>query len=173
MAEHLGETRSGSLRERLNGLTNHLVVPLELEWFGKPQTGSTVTRVRALRTHILPDMIAGRIGGEERARRWRQLEDLYLAQQLSTYVPDYLAIPSVDRIFEIIENFEEDLTDTIRRHPPLHCVLDVGEGILVSSQRVRDADVDPLLEELQRRLQKMLDELASESRLYEPKGAHC
>ena len=169
--EYLGETRSGSLRERLHGLTGHLVVPLELEWFGKPQSGPTVPRVRALRTHILPDMIAGRITAEERARRWRQLEDLYLAQQLSTYVPDYLAFPSVDRIFEMVENFEEDLTDTIRRHPPLHCVLDVGEGILVSIQRHRDADVDPLLMELERRLQKMLDELASESRLYEPNGS--
>jgi len=169
--EYLGETRSGSMSERLSGLTNHLVVPLELEWVGKPQTGPTVLRIRALRTHILPDMIAGRITAEERARRWRQLEDLYLAQHLSAYVPDYLAIHSVDRIFEMVEKFEEDLTDTIRRHPPLHCVLDVGEGILVSSQRDREADVDPLLVELERRLQKMLDELASESRLYEPIGS--
>ena len=30
---------------------------------------------------------------EERQRRWGQLTDLYLAQQLSSYVPDYLSQP--------------------------------------------------------------------------------
>lgn len=168
--EYLGETCSGSLRERLSGLTDYLLVPLELEWVGKPQTGPTILRVRTLRSHILPEMIAGRITAEERTRRWRQLEDLYLAQHLSSYVPDYLSLPSVDRIFEMVEKFEEDLTDTIRRHPPLHCVLDVGQGIPVSSQRDRVADVDPLLVELERSLQGMLDDLASESRLYDPTG---
>jgi hypothetical protein len=41
--------------------------------------------------------------------------------------------------------------------------------------RDKDADVDPLLAELERELQKMLDELASESRLYVPIDGrpHC
>lgn len=168
--EYMGTTCSGSLRKRLGGLTEHLVVPLELEWIGRPQTGPTILRAQTLRTHILPDMVSGRITAEERARRWRQLEDLYLAQHLSSYVPDYLALPSVDRIFEMVEKFEEDLTDTVRRHPPLHCVLDVGEGIHVGAQPDRVANVDPLLEELEKNLQRMLDELASESQLYVPIG---
>ena len=53
----------------------------------------------------------------ERTRRWKQIADIYLAQQLSCYPPDYLAQnPSVDRVLEIIENFEEDLFDMARRH---------------------------------------------------------
>lgn len=169
--EYFGETCSGSLHERISRLTNHLLDPLELDWIGKPQTGPTMLRVRMLRSHIMPGIIAGRIDAEERARRWRQIKDLYLAQHLSSYEPDYLDLPSVDRIFEMVEKFEEDLTDTIRRHPPLHCVLDVGTGIIVSPRRDRAVDVDPLLMELQFRLQGMLDELASESRLYEPIGS--
>lgn len=169
--QYLGDASSGSLSERLNRLTDHLLIPLEREWVDKPQTGPTMLRVRTLRSHILPDLVAGRITAEERARRWHQLEDLYFAQHLSSYVPDYLALPSVDRIFEMVEKFEEDLTDTIRRHPPIHCVLDVGEAIPVSPRRDRAADVDPLLVELERHLQGMLDELASESRVYEPAGS--
>jgi 1-acyl-sn-glycerol-3-phosphate acyltransferase len=165
--EHLGQTGSGPMTERLRALMDHLLVPLEQAYFGEPRSGPTVPRVRNLRAQIMPEMVAGKLSANERSRRWRQLEDLYLAQQLSSYLPDYFSRPTVDRIFELVEKFEEDLTDKISRRPPLHCILDVGEAIEVNPERDRKATVDPLMAELEAQLQGLLDQLATESPLYE------
>ena len=114
---------------------------------------------------MLPDMVAGRIDAEERARRWQQLADIYLAQQLAAYPPGYLGRPTVDRVLEMVEKFEEDITDKARLHGQLKVVLDVGEAIAVSPERDRKAAVDPLMVQIQQALQGMMDELAQESPL--------
>ena len=60
-------------------------------------------------------MVAGDIAADERKRRWRQLADLYLAQQLACYPPDYIRPdPRPDRMLETVIRFEEDLTDQSR-----------------------------------------------------------
>lgn len=163
--EYFGRPHEADLAERLARLTDRLLGPLETEWFGKVQTGPTVPRVRNLRSRMLPDMVAGRIDAEERSRRWQQLADIYLAQQLATYPPEYLGRPTVDRVLEMVEKFEEDITDKARLHGQLKVVLDVGEAIEVSPERDRQAAVDPLMVQIQQRLQRMMDELAEESPL--------
>ena len=94
------------------------------------------------------------------------MEDIYLAQQLSNYPPDYLDRPSVDRLRETIERFEEDLTDRVRVHGQLKAVIEVAPRIEVSPKRDRKAAVDPLMERIDHDMQEMLDRLALESRLY-------
>jgi 1-acyl-sn-glycerol-3-phosphate acyltransferase len=163
--EYFGRAQEGEFGERLARLTDRLLGPLETEWFGKVQTGPAVPRVRNLRSRMLPDMVAGRIDAEERARRWQQLADIYLAQQLATYPPGYLERPTVDRVLEMVEKFEEDITDKARLHGQLKVVLDVGEAIEVSPERDRQAAVDPLMVEIQQTLQRMMDQLAEESPL--------
>ncbi|HZL87156.1 MAG TPA: 1-acyl-sn-glycerol-3-phosphate acyltransferase [Pirellulaceae bacterium] len=162
--EYFGQTESGSFGERLQKLMDRLLGPIEEQWFGKAQSGPVVPRVRNLRAKILPDMVAGRVDDAERASRWRQLADIYLAQQLSCYPPDYLANhPSVDRVLEIVEKFEEDLFDKARVHRGRKVVLEVGEAIEVSPERDRSATIDPLMTAIEASLQRMLDRLASES----------
>lgn len=162
--EYFGQTESGRFAERLQKLLDRLLGPLEQQWFGKPQTGPVVPRVRNLRAKVLPEMVAGRVDAAERARRWRHLADIYLAQQLACYPPDYLANqPSVDRVLEIVEKFEEDLFDKARVHPGRKVVLEIGEAIEVSPERDRSAPIDPLMVAIERSLQFMLDRLAAES----------
>ncbi len=169
--EHFGQTQSGSLAERLDGLINRLLCPLEQEWLGEPRSGPVVPRIKALRIKILPDMIESRVDPTERRRRWDQLADMYLAQQLSYYPPNYLPdYPSVDRLLEMIERFEEDLTDKATVHGSLHVIIEVGEAIPVSPERDRSQDVDPLMLQLEDALQGMLDRLARESPRYRPSG---
>lgn len=161
--EYFGEVKQGTLAVRQPALVEHLLGRLEIEWFGAPQIGGVVPRVKALRTKITPEMVLGSLSADEKARRYRQLEDIYLAQQASCYPTDYLAErPSVDRLLEIVERFIEDLTDTPHVLAKLHVICDVGEAIEVPLGRDKSAEVDPLQEELRRRLQKMLDELAKE-----------
>ncbi len=91
--------------------------------------------------------------------RWRQLADLYLAQQLHCYSGDYLAdTPTPERLLEMVERYEEDLTDAARPHPPIHAVISVGEAIEAAPTRDRSADSDPIATELRRQLETMLEE---------------
>lgn len=169
--EYLGKEQEGPLQQRLERLINSLLHPLETEWLGGPQSGPAIPRVKTLRMKILPDMVRGLVDEAERQRRWRQLADIYLAQQISCYPPDYLSFPSVDRMLETIERYEEDLTDRVRVHGSLKVIIQVGHALEVSAERDRHAKVDPLMGEIERELQGMLDVLARESPLYEERGA--
>jgi len=169
--EYFGREQTGAFEHRLAGLINRLLGPLEEEWLGGQQTGFTVPRVKNLRMKILPEMVQGTIDEAERQRRWKQLAAIYLAQQVSCYPPDYLSTPTVDRLLETVERFEEDLTDKARVHGSLHAVIQVGEAIEVSPQRDRKAESDPIMMRLEDDLQAMLDKLALESPIYQDKPA--
>ena len=171
--EYLDQPQAGRLSERINRLTDRLLGPIEAEWMGRVQTGPVVPRVRNLRMKILPEMVAGRVDAVERTRRWTQLAEIYLAQQLACYPPDYLLRPTVDRVLEMIEKLEEDLTDRARVHGNLRVVLDVGEAIEVSPERDRTAPVDPLMTKIQRSLEAMIADLARESPLLDKPEARA
>ena len=166
--EYLGRPSGARLAERLSALIDRLLCPLEEEWLGGAKSGPVVPRVKALRMVILPDMIRGAITPEDRRRRWRHLADIYLAQQVSCYLPDYLrTFASEDRLLETVERFEEDITDRVRINRSLKVIIQVEEAIEVSPDRDRSAAVDPLMQQIEERLQASLDRLATESRLYE------
>ena len=167
--EYFGQPKSGRLSDRLNDLVNRILHPLEEEWLDAPQEGSVIPRIKTLRMKILPDMVNGEMSEEERARRWTQLADIYLSQQIVSYPPDYVSNqPTVDRLLETVERYEEDLTDQVRVHGDLHAILEVGNRIEVSLKRDRKAMVDPIMNRIEEELQAMLDQLAQESRIWTP-----
>ncbi len=159
--EYFDRGFTGDFGPRIQRLIDHLLAPLEDEWGQANHTGGTIVRVKRLRSAIVPDLATGELDEAERARRWRQLADCYLAQSLSLYPPDYLRThPTPERILETVERFEEDLTDTTRVHRPLHAIVEVGEAIEVGVEKVRG--VDPVMEQLEQRLKSMLAGLAGE-----------
>jgi len=163
--EYLGASQSGGVGERLPVLLDHLLNPLEQEWTAGHHEADTMGRIKRLRSAILPDIVKGELTEEERARRWRQLADLYFAQQLHCYSGDYLNdSPTPERLLETVERYEEDLTDTARPHPPLHVVISVGDAIEAAPTRDRTADGDPIANELKRGLEKLLEESKSRRR---------
>ncbi len=165
--QYFGEPQSGPIAQRLTNLINRLLHPIETEWLGAPQEGPVVPRVKNLRMKILPQMVRREIDEAEFQRRWRQLADMYLAQQVRCYPPDYLAGHlTVDRILETVERFEEDLQGKPRVLGSLKVVIQVGEAIEVAPERTRGTEADPLMAELSGRMQALLDELALESRIY-------
>jgi hypothetical protein len=112
-------------------------------------------------------MVRGTIDESERQRRWQQLADIYLSQQVYSYPPDYVtAQPSVDRLLETVERYEEDLTDQVRVHGKLHAIIQVGEAIGVDTQRTRNELVDPIMSRIEQQLQGMLNTLALESPIW-------
>jgi 1-acyl-sn-glycerol-3-phosphate acyltransferase len=163
--EYFGAAQTGSLPERLERLIDRLLVPLEAEWLKGRREKEIVQRVKLLRIALVPDMVAGALAESELTRRWRQLADIYLAQQLAFYPPDYLsANPTPERLLETVERFEEDLTDVARIHPSIRAVVDVGEAIEVSPERTRSPDGDPLMNSIREQLETMLAASAARSR---------
>lgn len=161
--EYLGSPQRGPVYKRLQRLINHLLEPIEIEWLGEPQSGDAVQRVKRLRSAILPDMVGKELSEDERQRRWQLLEDVYLAQQLWFYPPDYVRPNSApERLLETIERFEEDLTDAARTHGNLKVYIDIGEAIVVSPQRERGVSGDPLMQNLENQLKGQLEALSQE-----------
>lgn len=162
--EFFDHTRTGGVYERAESLVSELLGRLEGRWHIKDTSGSAIMRVKRLRTAIVADMVAGRVSPEERARRWRDLAACYYAQQISYYPRDYI-LPEKnlpERVIETIERLEEDFTDTMHLHRPFHAVLEVGEAISVEPHRDRNVEGDPVMDEVKRQLQTMIDALAAE-----------
>ena len=109
--------------------------------------------------HLRTTGFKGDIAEDERTRRWKQLADVYLAQQLAFYPPDYIASnPTPERLLETVERFEEDLTDKSRVHRPIRAIIRVGEPIEVSPTRDRESrgEGDPLMQKIEDQLKSML-----------------
>src|SRR3954447_23960115 len=164
--EFLGATTTGNIFERAEKLVQDVLNRLEDTWEVKDRSGSPTMRVRRLRTIIMPDMMAGRVTPEERERRWRDLAAAYYAQNISHYPRDYILreknLP--ERVVETVERLQEDFTDQMTVHRPFRAVIQVGEAIPVGTERVRDELGDPIMAEVRRQLQTMINEMAAERR---------
>jgi 1-acyl-sn-glycerol-3-phosphate acyltransferase len=160
--DYFGMPKTGELPQRLAALIDHLLVPLEEEWLKGKRDDNVVARVKNLRTVLLPEMVAGEIDEAERARRWCQLADIYLAQQLFFYPPGYFTPkPTPERLLETVERFEEDLTDQAPLNRPIRAVVEVGEAIEVSPVRERGGETDPVMMRIRVALETMLAKLAA------------
>lgn len=162
----LSHMEGRTLRQRQTQMVNHLLHPLEEQWLGGHRQDGVAVRIKNLRIKIFPQMMQ-ESNSAERARFWQMIEDTYLAQQIDCYPENYLTeFPSVDRILETVEKFEEDLTDQARVHGQLKVVIDVDEAIEVSPKREKSGNGDPLIQAIQARLDAKLAVLQRESRLY-------
>lgn len=170
--EILGSPQSGDINERLANLTDSLLAPLECEWLNGRTDDSVINRVKDLRRAIVPDLIEDGEGPElddaAKARRWRHLEDMELAQMLSLFPPSYLAShPSVDRILETVERMAEALTGEEQAHGPMRAIVQVGDPLEVSPKRDRSAKTDPVLAHVESNLTSMLSSLSELSPLFD------
>jgi hypothetical protein len=156
--EYFGDARVASVPERLSRLLDGVLVPLEEEWLKRHGEGTPVSRVKNLRKAILPDLVAGEVTEDERARRWKQLYDLEVAQQIFHFPPDYMGEkPTPERLMETVERFEEAMDPgnmTVLR--PLHLRFEIGEAIPVEPGRDKRAPSDPLMDKLRESLTNML-----------------
>jgi hypothetical protein len=156
--EYIGEPQVGPIPARVENLINQILIPIEQEWLNGKNHGTIVNRVKQLRTEILRDMITENLPEEERQRRWNQLADMYIAQQLGHYPPTYVkSDPSKERQLETVEKFEEDLTDMSRVHHPMSVSVRIGPAIEVAPKRDRKATEDPVMVAIEQQLHELLE----------------
>jgi 1-acyl-sn-glycerol-3-phosphate acyltransferase len=155
-----GAPMEGSVSERIENLITNILHPLEDEWLSNgycDRSEDVISRVKKLRMAILPDITKGNITDNEKNRRWKQLADIYLAQQLSLYPPGYLGeTPTPEELLETVERLEEDLTDKVTLHSPLKATIEIGEAIEVNPQRNKTLKKDPLMQKIEFSINKML-----------------
>ncbi|GAC1452036.1 MAG: 1-acyl-sn-glycerol-3-phosphate acyltransferase [Isosphaeraceae bacterium] len=152
--ELFGEVRQGEIHARLGRLIDDILVPMEDEWKVKKREGDVPSRVRGLRTAILPELVEGDLAESERDRRWDLLARLYLVQQLALYPSGYLDGNVItERVLETVERLEEDLTDVATIHRPLAVTVHVGEPVEVKPE---DRDLPGLMHEVRFRIETML-----------------
>lgn len=163
--EYFGWARTGDFYERVDKLIEDLLTNLEKRMNIRPSEG-VVARVKNLRGAMVPIILNKDTPPAERDECRKQLAACYYVQQMSHYPRNYVRqseknIP--EHILETVERFEEDFTDKVRIHGPLHAVVQVGDAISVRSQRDRGAATDPVMEQIRTQLSAMLTELSNES----------
>ena len=155
--QYLGHTQDGAIADRIPKLIDAILKPMESEWVNGNGDGHAVARVKRLRAAILPDMIKGELSEDEKARRWRMLEDADVAQQLYHYPPGYVTESAPkSHMIETVERFEEDLTGKITVHGPVEAKITVGDAIEVSASREARGESDPLMAAIESQLCAML-----------------
>jgi 1-acyl-sn-glycerol-3-phosphate acyltransferase len=155
-----------SHKQRQNQLVNQILEPLEQQWLGGISDAGIAIRIKNLRVKIFPELSLNTLDTAERQRRWRQIEDTYLAQQIDCYPEQYLTQHrSVDRILDTVRKFEEDLTDQCGVDHPTRVIIDVDEAIEVSPERQRGQGTDALSDQIRIRLEAKLEHLQKESKM--------
>lgn len=164
--EYTGRPGQGSLHERRRELIERILRPLEEEWLGKSSSEPVVTRVKDIRSAVLPRLLEPSLPAEERERLRGQLDDAAFAQTLNFYPEDYLTPDAPpEHLLETVERIEEELRGAIRVYGRFKVIMDVGEAIPVSAEREKKTprgEPDPLLEQIGSRLRVMLAASAQE-----------
>ena len=163
--EYLGHAQEGALSERIASLTNEVLRGLEQRHDVNGQGMTIPERVKTLRQRSIK-LMESETEDEARRQIERNLDDLFMVVQLFSYPGDYVSEhPSIERIAETIDKFEEDVlgapTATIRG--ARRAVISFGEPIEVEHTRDRKAAIPALTKSLEKRVQALLDEISPPS----------
>ena len=112
--DYLGQTREGLLRDRIRHLLEAVLLQLEERHAIRHKDESPPARIKALRQTVIKKLNGfktGSAGGDDVVNRLgMDMEDLFFAVQLYSYRGDYLADnPTIERIAETVDKFEEDI----------------------------------------------------------------
>ena len=166
--EHLGRTTEGTVPERIAVLQEQVLKGIERRYGIEAGDATVPERVKALRKAAIERLEDLDPNDPARAEAERDLDDLFFVVQLLSYPGDYVAQrPSLERIAETLDKFEEDVlgksTATIRG--TRKAIVTFGEPFPVEKGRDRKASGPGLTRKLEERVQKLLDEEAEESRM--------
>ncbi len=162
--EFLGERRQASLPERIQNLAHHVLKRAEESNGLVPSDAMIPERVKEVRRRIIQlQQEAEQNATEEQRRKWSsEMDDMFFVTQLYSYPGDYLVQnPTIERIAETIDKLEEDALGAV--YPSIHAsrraVVRLGEPVELPQGKDKRLSPADLTDDIERRVQKMLDEL--------------
>lgn len=167
--EFLGTSQSGILAERIPRLAESILAEQECRRGMANATKPIPDRVKDLRQRIIGELERFRKQAPPNAEsRFVELshdmDDLFFAMQLYSYPGDYLSgTPSIERMAETLDKFEEDVLDhelpSVRGRRRVE--IRFGEPFFVPSSGSRNA-VEELTQKMQSEVQQIVDGLVAE-----------
>jgi hypothetical protein len=160
--EHLGQPQIGTVRERALGLSDRLLARLEAK-HGVPNKGGIIPeRVKEVRRGVIKAIEQDGATPESVQKLAADMEDLFLAVQLFSYPGDYVSEqPSIERIAETLDKFEEDVlkADYPGVRGTRKAMLRFGEPIPVPKERTAEVTVESWTDLVESRVQELLDQI--------------
>ncbi len=170
--EFLGAARQGLVPERLGFLADGVLKRVEAKYEILAEGKTVPERIKLGRQRAI-SAISAISDADEQSAEYRacadDLDDCYLCAQLFSYPGDYVAErPSIDRLAETLDKFEEDIlerpTATVRARR--RAVVVFGEPIVVSREKKRDM-ASELTRTIEHRVQSLLDSVQLPERSFE------
>ena len=172
--EYLGRHQTGTVQSRTAALIGHLLDDQEQRHNIEQRTGTVPERVKELRRHHIERLATGEastvpltaaksvsLSDDERRQLERDMEDLFFVIQLYSYPGDYVAEkPSIERVAETLDKFEEDVL-RVRYPTPRgtrHASVRFGEPILLSNEKASREATSALTTQLEQHVQRLLDQ---------------
>ncbi len=162
--QYLGGSQVGPVDVRLEGLREAVLTRAERTLGIAPTHGSLPERVKLIRREVVVERKECELGerpatGDAAAVRIAALEDAFVAVQLYSYLPGYVAErPTIERIAESVDKLEEDVlgknTATVRGRR--HGTVTFGPPMRIETAENREAGRRHS-EELRRRMQAVVD----------------
>jgi 1-acyl-sn-glycerol-3-phosphate acyltransferase len=160
--EQLGQPQTGTVPERTIRLAEAVVGRLEKQ-HGVPSKGGIVPeRVKEVRRAVIKAIEQDGATPEAKNRLASDLDDLFFVIQLFSYPGDYVAQqPSIERIAETLDKFEEDVlrADFPGIRGRRRAVVRFGEPIPVPKEREAKGAVAKWTDLVESRVQGLLDEI--------------
>ena len=165
--EYTGTSQSGPLSDRIRCLAESILGGIEARHGELATSPQIPERVKALRQAIIRQVDLSnrsdrRLSAPEHGDLMQEMEDLFFVMQLYSYPGDYLLDnPSIERLAETLDKFEEDVLErdvpTVRGR---RCVdVKFGKPIHVSADFAGRRGVTTLTQTMHANVQQLIDEL--------------
>ena len=164
--EYLGRAQEGTIRQRVAWLADAVLTRLEERHAIKSKAAGVPERVKELRRAVIKQMEHSGQPDEQQQLN-HDMEDLFFVIQLYSYPGDYVAQqPSIERIAETLDKFEEDVLKAA--YPGIRgrrrAVVKFGAPVEVPKERDRRNVVAEWTDLMEQKVQGLLDEINNEAR---------
>ncbi|MCG8651436.1 MAG: 1-acyl-sn-glycerol-3-phosphate acyltransferase [Pirellulales bacterium] len=164
--QYFGQTRTGELPSRRDMLIGHLLDSTEQQLGLDSNETDIRARVRTIRTEVVKQHFDNGAVAAQIDRLKNLVAAADLAQELLSYPDCYLMADQVTdtRMVETIQRMQETLFGKADSSVELRVVIEIGEPMVVPTDKTPRGQTDPLMLQLHERLSKMLERLSAEAR---------
>jgi 1-acyl-sn-glycerol-3-phosphate acyltransferase len=164
--EYLGKTLSGPLPERIRAFMEFVLGRLELQCGLLRDGGSVPERIKIARKYLIDRLQEMPADAPARRKLEEGLDEVFLIVQAFSYPGNYVSEqPTIERIAETLDKFEEDLlgvkTATIRGARKVQVTF--GQPISVAGSRGMKGGAGELTRILEQHVQTLLDQAVAET----------